>query len=60
MNTKANKVKKILAAIAIAVILLGLTVFGFHFSCRLKAHGGENRTTFSNNRMIQTVNYFQA
>lgn len=51
MKTKFSKIKKILAAVAIAAVLLGLTVFGFHFSCRLKAQG-DSRNTYSNNRIV--------
>lgn len=51
MNTKFSKIRKILAAVAITAVLLGLTVFGFHFSCRLKAQG-DSRNTYSNNRIV--------
>lgn len=58
MNTKANKIKKVLAAIVIAVVLLGLTIFGFHFSCRLKAEGnGNNRNGFAKVNVVSTVNF---
>ena len=54
MNTKASKVKKILAVVAVAAVLLGLTVFGFHFSCRLKAEGsGSNHHGFAKVTVMQ-------
>ena len=58
MNTKISKVKKVLAAIAITAVLLGLTVFGFHFSCRLKADGsGNNRSGFAKVNIVSTMNF---
>ena len=39
MKTKFTTVKKVLSFIALIAVLLGLTVFGFHFSCRMKAEG---------------------
>ncbi len=57
MNTKISKVKKVLAAIAIAAVLLGLTVFGFHFSCRLKADSGNNRSGLARVNIVSTMNF---
>ena len=42
MSTKAAKIKKIVTGVVIALVLCALIVFGFHFSCRLKAKGQDN------------------
>ena len=56
MNTKTTKIKKVLSIIAIVAVLLGLTVFGFHFSCRLKAEGN-NRNGYAKVITVNTMNF---
>ena len=59
MNTKTTKIKKVLSLIAVAAVLLGLTLFGFHFSCRLKADSkGDNHVTVA--QRIIVVSSFKA
>ena len=61
MNSKFSKVKKVLTLIAVTAVLLGLTVFGFHFSCRLKAEGnGNDRNPYARVTIVETVRNFQA
>ncbi len=60
MNSKFSKFKKVLALIAVTAVLLGLTVFGFHFSCRLKAGNGNDLHGFARVTIVETVKNFQA
>ena len=56
MKTKFTTVKKVLSFIALIAVLLGLTVFGFHFSCRMKAEGN-NRNGYARVNIVSTMNF---
>ncbi len=60
MNSKASKIKKIVSAIAIAAVLLGLTIFGFHFSCRVKSVKGDkgnDHNNYARVNIVSTMNF---
>ncbi len=60
MSTRASKIKKIISAIAIAAVLLGLTVFGFHFSCRvnsIKGDKGNDHNNYARINIVSTMNF---